>query len=114
MTVLKWLCVWYSGWFLRTFNDYGNNMEHIHFFLMRIVWSGVQFGPFGTEATKRPIVPAPGDHDDGEFGAMIIGRGNRSTRRKPASSATLSITNPTCSVRARTRAAAVGSRRLIV
>jgi hypothetical protein len=30
-----------------------------------------------------PIVPAPGDYDDGEFGGMF-GRGNRSTRRKPA------------------------------
>jgi hypothetical protein len=28
-------------------------------------------------------VPAPGDYDDGEIGGMI-GRGNRSTRRKPA------------------------------
>jgi hypothetical protein len=27
-------------------------------------------------------VPAPGDYDDGEIGGMI-GRGNRSTRRKP-------------------------------
>jgi hypothetical protein len=27
-------------------------------------------------------VPAPGDYDDGEIGAMI-GRGNRSTRRTP-------------------------------
>jgi hypothetical protein len=31
-----------------------------------------------------PVVPAPGDYDDGEFGGMKIGRGNRSTRRKPA------------------------------
>jgi hypothetical protein len=30
-----------------------------------------------------PIVPAPSDYDDGEIGGMI-GRGNRSTRRKPA------------------------------
>jgi hypothetical protein len=29
-------------------------------------------------------VPAPGDYDDGEIGGMIIDRGNRSTRRKPA------------------------------
>jgi hypothetical protein len=41
-------------------------------------------GPLGTAATIRPIVPAPGDHDDGEIGGMMIGRGNRSTRRKPA------------------------------
>jgi hypothetical protein len=47
------------------------------------VGGGVKLGPFGTAATNRPIVPALGDHDDGEIGGMI-GRGNRSTRRKPA------------------------------
>jgi hypothetical protein len=40
-------------------------------------------GPLGTAATIRPIVPAPGDYDDGEIGGMI-GRGNRCTRRKRA------------------------------
>jgi hypothetical protein len=29
-----------------------------------------------------PIVPAPGDYDDGETGGIMIGRGNRSTWRK--------------------------------
>jgi hypothetical protein len=43
----------------------------------------VQLDPLGTAATNRPIVPAPGDYDDGEIGG-IIGRGNGSTRRKPA------------------------------
>jgi hypothetical protein len=38
-------------------------------------------GPLGTPATKRSIVPAPGNYDDGEIGGMI-GRGNQSTRRK--------------------------------
>jgi hypothetical protein len=41
-------------------------------------------GPLGTSATEWPIVPATGDCDDAEFGGMKIGRGNRSTRRKPA------------------------------
>jgi hypothetical protein len=41
-------------------------------------------GPLGTSATEWPIVPAPGDYDDGESGGMKIGRGNRSTWRKPA------------------------------
>jgi hypothetical protein len=41
-------------------------------------------GPLGTAATNRPIVPAPGDYDDGQIGRMMIDRGNRSTRRKPA------------------------------
>jgi hypothetical protein len=44
---------------------------------------GVQLGPLGTAATYRPIVPAPGDYD-GDIGGMMIGRGNRNTRRKPA------------------------------
>jgi hypothetical protein len=45
---------------------------------------GFQLGPLGTAATNRPIVPAPGDYVDGELGGMLIGRGNRSTRRKLA------------------------------
>jgi hypothetical protein len=41
-------------------------------------------GPVGTAGTNRPIVlSAPSDYDDGEIGGMI-GRGNRSTRGKPA------------------------------
>jgi hypothetical protein len=44
----------------------------------------IQLGPLGTAATSRPIVPTPGDYDDGEIDGMIIGRGNRNTRRKPA------------------------------
>jgi hypothetical protein len=43
----------------------------------------VELGPLGTSATEWPIVPAPDDCDDGEFGGLEIGRGNRSTRRKP-------------------------------
>jgi hypothetical protein len=54
-----------------------------NFFLIRIVGIGVQLGPLGTVATNRPIVPTPGD-DDGEIGGIMIGRGNRSARRKPA------------------------------
>jgi hypothetical protein len=53
-----------------------------------------KLGPLGTAATNRPIVPAPGDYDDGEIGGMI-GKGNRSTRRKSAPLAALSTTNPT-------------------
>jgi hypothetical protein len=37
-------------------------------------------GPLGTTATNRPIVPAPGNYDDGEIGGMMIGRGNQSIR----------------------------------
>jgi hypothetical protein len=42
-----------------------------------------KLGPLGTSAIYSPIVPAPGDCEDGEFDGMN-GRGNRSTRRKPA------------------------------
>jgi hypothetical protein len=38
---------------------------------------GVHLGPLGT------IVPTPGDFYDEEIVGMMIGRGNRSTRRKP-------------------------------
>jgi hypothetical protein len=41
-------------------------------------------------------VPAPSDYDDGEFGGIMIGRGNRSTRDKTCPRAAMSNTNPTC------------------
>jgi hypothetical protein len=64
-------------------------------------------------ATKWPIVPAQGDcDDDGEFGGMKIGRGNRSTRRKPAPAPLGPPQIPLDQTRARTWAAAVGSQRL--
>jgi hypothetical protein len=49
------------------------------FFLFRIVR-----GQLGTAVTNRCSVLAPGDYDDGEIGEMMIGRGNRRTRRKHA------------------------------
>jgi hypothetical protein len=52
-------------------------------FLIVIVGGGVQFGPLDTASTNRSIVPAPGNYDDGETDRVMIGRGNRSTRRKP-------------------------------
>jgi hypothetical protein len=82
------------------------------FFLIGIVGGGVQLGPLGTAATIRPIVPVPGDYDDGEIGGMMmIGRGNRGTRRKPAPVPLCSLQTPHAA-RMRTRAAAVGSQRL--
>jgi hypothetical protein len=38
------------------------------------VGGGAQLGPLGTVATNRPIMPAPGDYDDGEIGGMILAR----------------------------------------
>jgi hypothetical protein len=69
-------------------------------------------GPLSTSATEWPIVPAPGVYDDGEFGGMKIGRGNQSTRRKPAPALLCPPQIPLDQTRARTRAAAVGSQRL--
>jgi hypothetical protein len=71
-----------------------------------------KLGPLGTSATEWPIVSAPGDYDDGELGGMKIGRGNRSTRRKPAPAPLCPQQIPLDHTRARTRAAAVGSQRL--
>jgi hypothetical protein len=74
---------------------------------IRIVGGGVQLRPLGTSATDWPIVPTPGDYNDGEFGGMKIRRGNR-TLRKPAQA-------PLCPPQIphdRTRAAAVRNQRL--
>jgi hypothetical protein len=78
-------------------------------FLIGIVGGGVQFGPLGTAATNTPIVPAPGDYDDVETGGMMIGRRNRSTRRKPAP-VPLCPPQTTHAAPTRTRATAVGSQ----
>ena len=80
--------------------------------LIRVVGGGVQLGPLGTAATDWPTVPVLGDYDDGEFGGMKVGRGNRSTRRKPASPPLCPLQIPLDQTRDRTRAAAVGSHRL--
>jgi hypothetical protein len=79
---------------------------------IRIMRGGVQ-----TVSTRHvghfwPIVPAPGECEDGEFCGIKIGRGNRSTRRKPVPA---QLRLPEISLdqtRARTRAAAVRSQRL--
>jgi hypothetical protein len=80
-------------------------------FLIDIVEGGVQLGPLGITATNSPIVPALGDYDDGEIGGMMIGKENRSTRRKPAPVPLCTPQIPHAA-RTRTRAAAVGSQRL--
>jgi hypothetical protein len=45
---------------------------------------GIQSGSTRYVGHLWPIVPAPDDCKDGEFGGMKIGRGNQSTRRKTA------------------------------
>jgi hypothetical protein len=51
--------------------------------LIRIVGGGVNIESTRYVGHYWPIVPAPGECDDREFGGLKIGRGNRSTRRKP-------------------------------
>jgi hypothetical protein len=71
-----------------------------------------KLGPLGMSAIYWPIVPVPGDCEDGEFGGMKIGRGYRSTQRKPAPALLCPPQIPLDQSRARTQAAAVGSQRL--
>jgi hypothetical protein len=74
----------------------------------------VRLSPLGTVATVWPIYqPQMTDVDEcGAVGGMKIGRGNQSTRRKPTSGPICPPQTPRDLNRARTRAAAVGSRRL--
>jgi hypothetical protein len=65
-----------------------SNCSFVHGYLLLNFFNwynggGVKLGPLGTATTNRPIVPAPGDYDDAEIGGMV-GKGNRSTRRKSA------------------------------
>jgi hypothetical protein len=76
-------------------------------------WYSGRWSPIGSTrhcCHQWPIVTAPGDYDDGEIGGMI-GRGNRSTRRKPAPVPLCPPQTPHAA-RTRTRSAAVGSQRL--
>jgi hypothetical protein len=59
------------------------------------VGGGVQTGPTWHVGHFWPIVTTKGDCEDGDFGGINIGRGNRNTRKKICHSATLSTTNPT-------------------
>jgi hypothetical protein len=70
----------------------------------------VQLAPLGTAVTNRPIVPAPGNYDDGEIDGMI-GRGNRSIRRNPAAVPLCPPQTPHAA-RKRTRPTAVGGQLL--
>jgi hypothetical protein len=65
--------------------------------------------PIGTAVTKRPVAPAPGDYDGGEVSGMMIGKGNRSTRKKPAPVPLCPPQTPHAA-RTRARVAVVGSQ----
>jgi hypothetical protein len=64
-------------WFLTSYHNFRSNRKESEkphcslrnfFFKIRIVGVESKLGPLGTSATEWPIVPAPGDYDDGEFG----------------------------------------------
>jgi hypothetical protein len=82
---------------------------HSIIFFIVITVSGVRLSPLGTAATTGLLYQPQmiNDGDCGEIGGMKSGRENRSTRRKPAPAP---LYPP--QIRARTRAAAVGSQRL--
>jgi hypothetical protein len=88
---------------------YGPSLEIIFFII-----NGVGLSPLGTAATSGLLYkPQMIDEGDcGEIGGMRIGRGNRSTRRKPAPAPLCPPQIPHDQTRARTRAAAVGSQQL--
>jgi hypothetical protein len=57
-----------------------------------ILRGGVQLGPLGT---KRPIVPAPDDYNDGKLVEWRVA-GETKYSEKTCPSSALSTTNPTC------------------
>jgi hypothetical protein len=73
---------------------------------------GGGWSPSWVHAACRPILSAPGDYDNGEFGWIKIGRGNRSIRRKPAPAPICPPQIPVDQTRVWTWAATVGSQRL--
>jgi hypothetical protein len=81
-------------------------------FFIRIVGGGVQTVSTWHFGHLWPIVPAPGGCEDWAFGGMKTGRGNRSTRRKPAPAPLCPPQIPLDQTRARTRAFAVRNQRL--
>jgi hypothetical protein len=90
---LAWWLEWYE-------------IEHNCF--IRIMGDGVQTGSTWYVGHFWPLVPGPGDCEDGEFGGIETGRGNQSTRRKPAPTPIYPPQIPLDQTQARIRAAVVG------
>jgi hypothetical protein len=84
----------------------------LFFFFIRMVGAGVPTGSAQHIGHFWPVVPAAGDCEDAEFGGMKIGKGNRSTRRKPAPAPLCPPQIPPDQTQAQTWAATVGSQRL--
>jgi hypothetical protein len=86
----------------------------LQYFFIIIILSGVRLSPLGTVANTG-LLYQPWMIDDGDCGAisgMKIGRGNRTTRRKPAPVPFCPPQIPHNLTRARTGAVDVGSQRL--
>jgi hypothetical protein len=79
-----------------------------------MILSGVRLSPFGNAATTGLLYQPQMivDDDCGAIGGIKIGRKNRSTQRKPAPAPLCPQQTLHDQTRARTRAAAVESRRL--
>jgi hypothetical protein len=89
-------------------------LPRIYNFFIIILLSRVRLSPLGIAATTG-LLYQPQMIDDGDCGAiggMKIGRGNRSTRRKPAPAPLCPPQIPHDQTRARTWGAAVGSQQL--
>jgi hypothetical protein len=83
----------------------------VFFFLVSLGW--VRLSPLGTSATVGLLYqPRMIDDDYGAVGGMKIGRGDRSTRRKPAPAPLCPPQIPHGMTWDRTRAASVVSQRL--
>jgi hypothetical protein len=83
------------------------NLKKNYYFITPII-SGVRLSPFGAAATTG-LLYQPQMIDDGDCGAidrMKIGRGNQSTRRKPAPVPLCPPQIPNDLTQARTRAPA--------
>jgi hypothetical protein len=91
-----------------------NYIKNINAYIYFFIISGVGLSPLGTAATSGLLYKPQmiNEGDCGAIGGMKSGRGNRSTRRKPAQAPLCPSQIPQDQIRARTRATAVGSQRL--
>jgi hypothetical protein len=107
------LLTWFSVTIIHKLNKLVIELKmnlHIHVFFSLMGWDWVHLvlrPLFGLLYQPRMI-----DVDCGATGGMRVGRGNRSTRRKPTPVPLSPPQIPHDLTRARTRADAVGSRRL--
>jgi hypothetical protein len=102
----------FLGWFFHPMKVVKIKLREVHLNFFLNWYSGGWSSNGSTQhcGHQQPIVPAPGDYDDAEIDGMI-GRGNRSTRRKPAPVPLCPPQTPHAT-RTRTRTATVGSQRL--